>query len=90
MALSRGLRRLYSGDYNHVNQEWQPDGSVIITITGGPSGEQDRLHVADLWGENERVISEERLASGPPPWVKDRLDAARPPATDKGLPDVPR
>lgn len=76
MALTPGQRRLYSGDYNYMNQEWQPDGSVIVTITGGRSGQVHLLHVRDLWGQNEEVLHEEVIPPGPPPWIKARLAEA--------------
>ena len=71
--LTPAQRRLYSGDYNYMSQEWQPDGSVIVTISGGRSGQVHRLHVRDLWGEHEAVLSEERLPEGPPPHIAARL-----------------
>lgn len=76
MPLTPAQRRLYAGDYNYLNQEWQPDGSVILTIAGGRSGQVHRCHVQDLWGENETVLSEEELPPGPPPHIRDRLDEA--------------
>jgi len=76
MPLTPGQRRLYSGDYNYSNQEWQLDGSVIVTISGGKSGRTDRMHIRNLWGEHEEVLDEKRVEDGPPPWLKDRLEEA--------------
>lgn len=77
MPLTLGQRRLYSGDYNYLNEEWQPDGSVVVTVSGGKSGQVHRLHVRDLWGEHEDVLQEELVPPGPPPWLQARLDEAK-------------
>lgn len=76
MPLTPGQRRLYSGDYNYMSQEWQPDGTVILTVSGGKSGQVHRLHVRDLWGENEEVVTEETIHPGPPPHIAARLAQA--------------
>lgn len=80
MPLTPGQRRLYSGDYNYMAQEWQPDGSVILTVSGGRSGQVHRMHLRDLWGESEEVLSEEQLPEGPPPHIAARLAEAVTPA----------
>lgn len=76
MPLSPGQRRLYSGDFSSMSKKWQADGSVILTLHGGTLPIGHRLHVRDLWGENEEVLSEEVLPPGPPPWIQNRLDEA--------------
>ena len=72
-----GLRKLYSGDFNSMSQEWQPDGSVIITL--GKDGEKNsyRLKVKDLYGQNEEVLEHEVIPTGPPQWVLDRMKEAQ-------------
>jgi hypothetical protein len=74
MALTPGQRRLYSGDYNEMHQDRQPDGTVIVTISGGRSGQHHRMHVRDLWGEQEEVLTEEAIHPGPPPHIQARFD----------------
>jgi len=74
--MTPGQRRLYSSDYNYLNEEWQPDGSVVVTVSGGRSGQVHRMHVADLWGEHEEVLAEEVIPPGPPPWIQERLEEA--------------
>ena len=74
--MTPGQRRLYSGDYNYLFQDRQPDGSVIVTVSGGKSGRTDRMHIYDLWGQHEEVLVEERDPPGPPPWIQDRLEEA--------------
>ena len=68
--------RLYSGDYNYMQQAHQPDGSVIVQISGGRSGQVHRMHVRDLWGEHEEILSEVVIPPGPLPWIQDRLEEA--------------
>lgn len=75
--LTEGQRRLYSGDYNYINQEWQGDGSVIVTVQGGKSGRTHQLHVVDLNKEAEEVLIEIEEEAGVPEWMKKRLKAAK-------------
>lgn len=74
--MTPGQRRLYSGDYNYMSQEWLADGSVTVTISGGRRNQTHRLHVKNLWGEQEEVLSEEEIKSEPPEWLKKRLEEA--------------
>jgi len=83
MALTPGLRRLYSGDYNYLSQEWQSDGTVIVTISGGKSGQVHKMHVRDLWGEKEEVLKEEATHPGPPPHIQARFAEAKEHADDE-------
>ena len=76
MTLSPAQKRLYSGDYNYLSEDWQPDGSVIVTISGGASGQVHRLHIRDLWGKDETVLTEETIPTGPPPHIAARLAEA--------------
>lgn len=80
MPLTPGQRRLYSGNYNYMSQEWQPDGSVILVVSGGKLPFAHRMHVRDLWGPAEEVLSEEVLPPGPPDHIRQRLDEASRPA----------
>jgi hypothetical protein len=73
MPLTPGQRRLYSGDYNYMSQEWQPDGSVIVTISGGRSDQVHRMHVRDLWGQREEVLTEQIIPQNIPPHVAARF-----------------
>jgi hypothetical protein len=86
MLLTPGQRRLYSGDYNYLSQAGQPDGTVIVTISGGQSGQTDRMHIRDLWGENEEVLTEEIMPSGPPLHIAARLAEAAAPVDVVGAP----
>lgn len=77
MSLTTGQKRLYSGDYNNMGQEEQPDGSIIVTISGGPKNETHRMHVVDLWDEQEEVLIEIKDKPKPPAWMKKRLKEAK-------------
>lgn len=77
MPLTPGQRRLYRGEYNYMTQEWQPDGSVILTITGGGHPEGRRMHIQDVWGPNETVLDEQVIPPGPPPHIQARFQEAQ-------------
>ena len=51
-----GLAKLKAGDFNNMSQEWQPDSSVIITLTSRKWEGQERFRVRDLYGENECLL----------------------------------
>ena len=76
MTLSPAQWRLYSGDYNYLFEEWQPDGTVIVTVSGGRSGQVHRAHIKDLWGKDETVLTEETVDPRPPPHIAARLAEA--------------
>lgn len=76
MPLTPGQRRLYSGDYNYMSQAWQPDGTIVIIVTGGKLPIGHLMHVRDLFGEHEEVLTEVVIPPGPPPWIRDRLEEA--------------
>lgn len=66
MAIEKGLARYYAGDFNSLSQQWQPDGSVIMTFWRDDEQTAVVLHVADLHGDAESAISEraiERVAT---------------------------
>lgn len=54
--MQKGLKKLYSGDFNSMSQEWQPDGSVIITLSKRGEDKVYRFRVKDLYGENEQEV----------------------------------
>lgn len=51
-----GLKKLKSGDFNSMGQEWQPDGSVIITLSKRSENKTYRFRVRDLYGPNEEEL----------------------------------
>lgn len=58
---SPGLEKLKAGDFNTMNQARQPDKSVIIILSKRGEGKRYKLHVKDLYGPAEEVLSEEVL-----------------------------
>ncbi len=54
-----GIEKLRAGNFNVMNQDWQPDGSVIVTLRKRGEGKVYRFRVKDLYGENEEVLEEE-------------------------------
>ncbi len=54
-----GLAKLKSGEFNHMIQDWQTDGSVIITLSRTGKKEKYRFKVKDLYRPTEQLISEE-------------------------------
>ena len=54
-----GLEKLKAGVFNTMNQAWQADGSVIITLVKDGEGKVYKLHVRDLYQPTEEVLSEE-------------------------------
>ncbi|MBA7714550.1 hypothetical protein ES703_123576 [subsurface metagenome] len=50
------LQMLKKGDFNDLNQEWQPDGSVIITLAKRGKAKVYRFRVKDLYGKNEQEV----------------------------------
>jgi len=59
-----GIEKLKTGDFNDMSQEWQSDGSVIITLSKRGEGKSYRFRVKDLYGKDEEVISEEIIEGG--------------------------
>lgn len=72
-----GLRKLYSGDFNNMNQEWQPDGSVIITLSKEGEGKSYRFRAKNLYKENEEVLEHEVIESKPKDFILRRMKQAK-------------
>jgi RNA polymerase-interacting CarD/CdnL/TRCF family regulator len=60
-----GLDKLKSGDFNSMNQEPQPDGSVIITLSKRREGKTYRFRVRNLYKENQEVLEHEIIEAKP-------------------------
>lgn len=72
-----GLEKLYTGDFNVMNQQWQPDGSVIITLSKRGENKTYRLRVRDLYGEHEELLEHKVILHKTPKWIKDRVKEAK-------------
>jgi len=57
------LEKLHKGDFNDMNQEWQLDGSVIITIHKRKGNEHHKFRVKNLYKHNEKEVD---IATGKP------------------------
>lgn len=55
----KGIEKLKTGNFNDMLQEWQDDGTVIITLSKRGEGKVYVFHVYDLYGKNEEVLWEE-------------------------------
>lgn len=73
-----GLRKLYTGDFNNMSQEWQPDGSVVITLSKDGEGKTFRFHVKDLFGKNEEVLEYDEIDTKLPNHIQRRMKEAKP------------
>ena len=51
-----GLKKLKSGDFNDMSQEWQPDGSVIITLSKRGEDKVYKLRVRNLYQPDEEEL----------------------------------
>ena len=75
--MEEGLRRLYTGDFNAMMTEEQPDGSVVITLSKDGDDNDYRFKVRDLYGENEKVLKHEVVLRKAPQFVIDRMKKAK-------------
>jgi len=73
----KGVEKLYSGDFNSMLQEWQPDGSVIITLKADGEHLAYRFKVRELYGQHEELVDHQVIPIGPPQWVNDRMKEAK-------------
>ena len=55
---------LRSGKFNDMSQEWQDNGTVIITLVKRGEGKVHRLHVRDLYGDKEKVLWQKTFKEG--------------------------
>lgn len=74
--MPEGLRRLYSGEFNHVGQEIHNDNTITITLSKEEDTCAYRFKVKDLYGENEEVLEHEVIETKPPKHIQDRMKAA--------------
>jgi len=51
--------RLKTGDFNHMSQQVEPDGSVLVTLTKRGDPHIYKMWVKDLYLPTEKVIKEE-------------------------------
>ena len=54
--MTKGLEKLKSGDFNDMQQEPQPDGSVIITLSKRGEKKPIKFRVKNLYKKNEEEV----------------------------------
>lgn len=52
------IKRLKTGAFNTMKQDWQPDGTVIVTLTKRGDEHIYMMQVRDLYGKKEKVLWE--------------------------------
>ena len=57
------IEKYKEGDFNDTQWEWQPDGSVIITLSKRGEDKVYKFRVKDLYGKNEKEVD---IANGKP------------------------
>lgn len=72
-----GLRRLYTGEFNVMEQAHLPDGSVIVTLCKSSEDKTYRFRVKDLYGEHEEVLEHEVIKHEIPKHITDRMKEAK-------------
>jgi hypothetical protein len=76
VAEVRGIERLYLNDFNHMQQQWQDDGSVIVTFYRSTDEQAVSMHIDDLYGPKEEILLELAVPMGPPAHILARQSAA--------------
>jgi hypothetical protein len=62
---------LKTGVFNNMNQEWQTDGTCIITITHRKSGNCLKFRVSNLYKPTQGISETEKVAIVEPVEVTD-------------------
>ena len=70
---AEGLDKLYAGDFNGINQQELPDGSVVITLSKRGEDKRYRFRVKNLYGEKEEVLEHEIIAHREEPKMMEQL-----------------
>ena len=75
--MREGLRRIYTGEFNSMKQELNPDGTRTITLSKEGEDKIYRFRVKDLYGEHEEVLEHEVIETKPPKYILDRMEEAK-------------
>lgn len=60
-----------------MSQDWQADGSVIITLSKRGDPTIYKLHVKELWGEAEEMLDYREISEEVPAYMITRLEEAK-------------
>lgn len=74
--LSKAQQMLYSGEFSSMSQQWQSDGSCIVTIVSKDGASVVQSHVSALYEDAESVLSEKVLPTAHTATVAARFAAA--------------
>jgi len=89
--MNEGLAKLYTGDFNSMNQEQQADGSVIITLSKHGEDKIYRFRVKDLYGEHEEVLEHEIIVGASTPVIaRSQKVMEQRPETNSGFTKTPK
>ena len=69
--------KLQDGDFNTMNQEEQPNGSIVVKLIKRGDSHIYMMKVKDLYGEHEEVLKEEIIETKPPKHILDRMKEAK-------------
>lgn len=79
--MKEGLRRLYTGDFNHMSQHKEADDSITIMLSKMGEPTTYKFCVKDLYGKDEKVLSHEVIDSSKQlekkPWIAERMHLAK-------------
>jgi len=77
--MEEGLKKLYSGDFNYMNQEQVKGEPEVTIITLVKAGERKRytLKVRNLYKDNEQVLEHEIIEEHMPQFISDRMKEAK-------------
>lgn len=75
--MHEGLKKLYTSDFNVMEQIEQADGSVVITLIKRGEDKCYRFRVKNLYGEHEEVLDYDEIPARPPAHVEKRIREAR-------------
>ncbi|MDP2105851.1 MAG: hypothetical protein Q8J76_07640 [Desulfobulbaceae bacterium] len=74
--MEKGLKKLYSGDWNILEAREQPDGSQRITLTKDGENKVYRFRVKNLYQEDEELLEDEVIKVETPAHIKKRMKEA--------------
>jgi dipeptidyl aminopeptidase/acylaminoacyl peptidase len=60
----QAIRQITSGDYDHAQPSWSPDGSSIVFVSDRSRSRDDRFGLGDLWAVPASGGKARRLAGG--------------------------
>ena len=75
--MEEGLVKLYTGDFNRLSSEEQPDGSKIYKLTKQGENKTYVFRVKNLYQEDEEVLEHKVIDHAIPGHIKNRMSEAK-------------